>query len=561
MNVVMPSTAPQQYQAAIRQSIQSPRHRRLDRGRRVLHPLAVICAVQAGLSLALVWSNTAFTDEAYYLWAGHLEIAHWLHGASVPQASLDKNLSGSPILYPPLGALADSIGGLAAARILSLAAMLLATILLYLTTSRLFGRMAAIVASALWATSEPVIRLAFATYDPWSVLFTALAAWLIVQAGHRRRWRTLLVAAAASLALSNAMAYSGVVIDPVLIAFAFLVWRRLMPTSQAALRTAMFTAVLAVFFGLLMTASQSWAGIVFTVFGRSHAVFQGQNIALVVNDIWKYSGFIMVLAVVGSFVAIAQKGYSGRLLVILFTCTAFVVPAAQIYERTAESLDKHLAYGLWFAAMAAAYGFSRLIQPIPAGRRSFAVLCCAAVIAYPVINGLQLAQATYHLWANSSAFIAAFRPVAARAGGSFSLPGAGGQYDHIAQYYLPQGKEWARWDNPGLSLDSGQGPETSWSARYKQQLSSGDYGAVVLFYSTTFSSAPGLPGGILLRPQGAKTDRELLGLVGTSSGEPGLPALTLALETDRDYRLAAVGPYDSAQNDGIYAIWQKRTQT
>jgi MFS family permease len=553
----MPSTAPLQYQTAIR--IQSPRHRRLGRGWRILHPLTAICAVQAVLSLTLVWSNTAFTDEAYYLWAGHLEIAHWLHGASVPQAALNKNLSGSPILYPPLGALADGIGGLAAARILSLAAMILATVLLYLATARLFGGMAAIAAAALWATSEPVIRLAFATYDPWSVFLTALAAWLTVQAGSRKPWRTLLAAAAASLALSNATAYSGVVIDPVLIAFAFLVWRLSMPTTRAALRAGLFTAALAIFFGLLMTVSRSWAGIEFTVLARSHTVFQSQATALVVNDIWKYGGFIMVLAVVGSFVAVAQQGYRGRLLVILSASAAFVIPVAQVYERTAESLDKHLAYGLWFAAMAAAYGFSRLIQPVPAGRRAFATLCCAAIFAYPVVNGLQLAQATYHIWANSSDFIDAFKPVAARVDGPFSLPGAGGQYDHIAQYYLPEGREWARWDNPGLSLGPVRGPQSSWSARYKQQLSSRDYGAVVLFYATTFSSAPSLPGMFLLKPQSTSTDRELLGLVGATSGEPGLPALTLALETDRDYRIAAVGPYDSDHSQGIYAIW-KRTQ-
>ncbi len=560
MNVVMPSTAPLQYQTAIR--IQPRRHRRLGDGWRILHPLTAICAVQAVLSLTLVWSNTAFTDEAYYLWAGHLEIAHWLHGASVPQAALDKNLSGSPILYPPLGALADGLGGLAAARILSLAAMILATVLLYLTTARLFGKMAAIAASALWATSEPAIRLAFATYDPWSVFLTALAAWLTVQAGFRKPWRTLLAAAAASLALSNATAYSGVVIDPVLIAFAFLVWRLSMPTTRAALRAGLFTAALAVFFGLLMTVSRSWAGIEFTVVARSHTVFQSQAIMLVVNDIWKYGGFIMVLAVVGSFVAVAQQSHRDRLLVILSASAAFVIPVAQVYERTAESLDKHLAYGLWFAAMAAAYGFSKLIQPVPAGRRAFATLCCAAIFAYPVVNGLQLAQATYHIWANSSDFTAAFKPVAARVDGPFSLPGAGGQYDHIAQYYLPEGNEWARWDNPGLSLDPARGPQSSWPARYEQQLSSRAYGAVVLFYATTFSSAPGLPGRFLLTPQRTSTDRELLGLVGATSGEPGLPALTLALETDhRDYFLAAVGPYDSDHNHGIYAIWEKRTQT
>ena len=89
------------------------------------------------MSLTLVWSNTAFGDEADYLWVGRLELAHWLHGTSWPSAYADRLFSGSPLFYPPLGALADSMGGLAGARILSLAFMLGATVLLYLTASRL----------------------------------------------------------------------------------------------------------------------------------------------------------------------------------------------------------------------------------------------------------------------------------------------------------------------------------------------------------------------------------------------------------------------------------------
>ena len=44
------------------------------------------------------------------------------------------------MLYPPLGAIADNIGGLAGARILSLVFMLGTTALLYATASRLFSR-------------------------------------------------------------------------------------------------------------------------------------------------------------------------------------------------------------------------------------------------------------------------------------------------------------------------------------------------------------------------------------------------------------------------------------
>jgi hypothetical protein len=48
-------------------------------------PLWLVLAVQALLTIRLFRSDTAFQDEALYLWAGHLEWAHVLHGASLPQ--------------------------------------------------------------------------------------------------------------------------------------------------------------------------------------------------------------------------------------------------------------------------------------------------------------------------------------------------------------------------------------------------------------------------------------------------------------------------------------------
>ena len=58
------------------------------------------------------------------------------------------------------------------------------------------------------------MRMAFATFDPLSVLLTALSAWLIVQVGCRRHRGELVAAAAVALALANVTAYSGIVIDP-----------------------------------------------------------------------------------------------------------------------------------------------------------------------------------------------------------------------------------------------------------------------------------------------------------------------------------------------------------
>ena len=562
MNALRPSTTWQQYPSANWQPLEQPSPRQRRRCWRFLHPLTAICAVQALLSLTLVWSNTAFADEAYYLWAGHLEIAHWLHGTSVPQTMLDGNLSGSPLIYPPIGAIADGIGGLAAARILSLIFMVGATILLYLTASRLFGNVAAIAASALWIASEPVIRLAFATYDPLSVFLTALSAWLILQAGYRRHRAWHVTAAAASLALANAVAYSGVVIDPVLIMFAFLVWLPRMQSRRALGCTAWFTAGWAVFFVLVMSVSRSWAGIIFTVLNRSIA--DNQSSILIISDVWRYGGLLMATAIVGAIAAIAGEKWPFALLIVLLACATFVVPAAQVHDTTAVSMDKHLAYGLWLGAMAAGYGFSRLTGALFTNRRSLIALCCVIALIYPVADGWEKAWGVYHSWPNATSFIHAFRPIAALSKGPLLVPAAQGHEDHIAEYYFPQGENWARWDNPGLELDPANVQQSSLKSYYMQQLRKDDYGAIALFYQTTFSNTK-LPSNIILSPHSSSTYDELLSLVGANSHEPGLSSLTLALENDSQYQLMAVGPYNTQISFtgyyyGVYVIWQKKAK-
>ena len=89
---------------------------------------------------------------------------------------------GAPVLYPILGAIADSIGGLAAARLLSLAFMLGATTLLYWTTARIYDRRAAAAAASLFAVLAPTQFLgAFATYDAMALFLMALATLLAVK--------------------------------------------------------------------------------------------------------------------------------------------------------------------------------------------------------------------------------------------------------------------------------------------------------------------------------------------------------------------------------------------
>ena len=181
----------------------------------------MVLVVQAGLSARLVGADTAFQDEAEYLWAGHLEWSHWLHGTVIPPFA--SYFSGAPLIYPPLGALADAVGGLAAARLLSLLFMLGSTVLLWAVAGRMFGRRAAFFSCALFALSGPVLHLgSFATYDAMSVFLLALASWLVVSAPRAGEAAGRMALAGVVLALANATAYSCTLFDPVVVLLALL---------------------------------------------------------------------------------------------------------------------------------------------------------------------------------------------------------------------------------------------------------------------------------------------------------------------------------------------------
>ena len=184
-------------------------------------PLLAVLVVQAVLSLRLVRADTAFQDEATVFVGGAPAVGALAAWGRLPP--FPSYFSGAPVIYPPLGAVADSVGGLAGARVLSLVFMLGATGLVWGTAGRLFGRRAAFFAAALFAVLGPTLHLgAFATYDALSLVLVALAAWCVVRAGDRGEGTGWMVAAGAALALANAAAYSSVLFDVVVLALAVL---------------------------------------------------------------------------------------------------------------------------------------------------------------------------------------------------------------------------------------------------------------------------------------------------------------------------------------------------
>ncbi len=329
-------------------------------------PLLAVLVVQALLSVRLLGADTAFMDEAAYLWAGHLEWAHWLHGAAIP--SFSSYFSGAPVMYPPLGALADSVGGLAGARLLSLAFMLSTTVLLWTVTSRLFGRQAGFFAAALFAVAGPSLHLgAFAVYDAMSLFLLALAVWLVVGAAEKQEASGRMAAAGALVALANATAYSSALFDPVVVALALLTalpsGRRIAARRCASLVTVLVALLLV---GILLGGSTYWHGISQTTLTRAGGAASPLQ---VLADAWSWTGVIIALALCGVIASwISRTNPARTWLLAVLTAAALLGPLEQAHLHTLASLNKHVGLGAWFAAIAAGYAVDKFIAATPAGQ-------------------------------------------------------------------------------------------------------------------------------------------------------------------------------------------------
>jgi hypothetical protein len=410
-----------------------------------------VLVVQAILSIRLVGADTAFLDEATYLWAGHLEWAHWLHNAPIPP--FPSYFSGAPVIYPPLAAAADSVGGLTAARLLSLIFMLGATVLLWSAARRLFGRQAAFFAAALFAILSPTLHLgAFATYDAMSVFLISLAAWLVIRAGARPGTTRLLILAGVVLALANAAAYSSTLFDVIVIVAAFLMAAPELGVRTAATRCLTVLTVAAVLLGagLLIGGSIYWRGVRATTLQRTPGAASPLT---VLGDAWLWTGIIVAVALCGVVISwVRREGRWSVLLLAVLTVAALIGPLEQANLHTAASLDKHVGLGAWFAAIAAGYAVDKLIAAVPVGQTQ-TITCgaCVVALALPLSLGASQSRTFSTDWPNSASFIAILRPLVEHGNGHLLV-----EDPEIAEYYLGAESQWERWSSTrNIVLPSG----------------------------------------------------------------------------------------------------------
>ncbi len=397
----------------------------------------MILATQAALSLRLAWSNTAFQDEALYLRAGHLEWARWLHHVPIPD--FPAYFSGAPVIYPPLGAVADSIGGLAAARLLSLCFMLAVTTLLWATAARLYGRRAALLASGLFATLAGTQFLgAFATFDAMALFLLALAACLGIRAADRpfRTRMALLVTAGAIMAAANSTKYATALFDPVVLAAVSLaVWRRGRGAAWLTALLAMFGSWIALAgLAVAVGGGDYWRGITVSTLARPQAA---ASVTAVLRNAYIWTSLILLLAVLGTVLAARSEG-RGRLLPAVLTAAALLAPAGQARLHTTVGLQKHVVFGAWFAAMAAGYAMARLSRVDPG--HGWAAVMALPIAASTLFGSLGQAWGLYQVWPNAAGAVSVLDSAVRSHPGHYLAE----DYD-VEAYYLRTEVPWQRW--------------------------------------------------------------------------------------------------------------------
>lgn len=431
-------------------------------------PLLPIVAAQAALSARLLHRNSAFLDEATYIYAGHQVLDHWFHGASV--AGYETYFSGSPDIYPPLAALADDLGGLTGARILSMVFMLGVTTTLFLAARRLYGGLAAFIGSALFVTLASTQYLtAFATYDAMALFLITLAAYCVIRAGDAPMndegdgtWYW--VAGAVVTALANATKYATALYDPVVIALAALVVLRRQRVKPGLGRAAAVATVVSACLGLLLAVGGSMyvTGIKSTTLERAQSV---DKASVVFSDTWHWIGWLLVVAAVGlAIVAVGTvrrrntvtldevggtatlgaRRYTDLAIAAVLVFAGVMAPLNQARIHTTTSLSKHVDFGAWFAAIVAGYAIVALARIL---RNRWAVaglaLALTAALAVPAgATGYHQSDHFFASWPNAATLKDSLSPLVHKGDEHYLVE----DYD-VAAYYLGPQVRWQQWQD------------------------------------------------------------------------------------------------------------------
>jgi hypothetical protein len=167
-----------------------------------------------------------------------------------------------------------------------------------------------------------------------------------------------------------------------------------------------------------------------TTTGRPHGT---DPASLVFADAWSWTALVLVPAAVAVVACAVRRRWPQALLLAALALSALLAPADQARIQTTTSLNKHVDFGAWFAAIAAGYLLSSLSR-----RRAVLALAMAALIPVTWVGRAQAREMID--WPDMTGLVKVVRPLTAH-GGHFLV-----ETTDVLQYYLPD-TSWQQWSD------------------------------------------------------------------------------------------------------------------
>ena len=482
-------------------------------------PLLWLLTLQGAVTLVIL-RNTAFQDEALYLYAGR-QIMTALRTSSPLIDPFPHYLSGDPYFYPLVAGILDAWGGVEAARMLSLVAVMGTTACVYWVAQQLYGRESAIFGAAIFAFTGSALFLArLATFDASCLFLLALSAVVALRGGVTH---TPLVALGIGppLVLAVLNKYAALLWVPSVLAI--LAWSTLHRWGwpQMVLRV-----------GLALGSLLATARLALAVLDDSFLVgLQGSTTSRAIGhaaprldlarEVITVGGIGLGLAFIGCLLVARRQ----RLMAVTWAGSALLAPAYHIYKAEPVSLEKHVAYAAFFAAPVAGYAVARFVNAYrhPSGRDLVAGhnwLPGLALSLLVFMVGTQQATWQYHEWGDTTGMVTVMRTLVRPDAGHYLAEDM-----EVARYYLQDVTADWQWTGPfWLEYTNSAHQHFSGIAAYKAALADGYFDAVELSY-------------------GVATPLDL--------------AIQGELQTGSHYDLVAKVPYQDVYGSGYYWIWRK----
>ena len=124
----------------------------------------------------------------------------------------------------------------------------------------------------------------------------------------------------------------------------------------------------------------------------------GTNPPFVLASAFNWIGIVFLLALPGFILSLSESDKRVRWLCGILAAAALLAPLNQARIDTATSLQKHVVFGAWFAAIVVGYGLSRISDRSGAKIRRLLAVVVVVVLWF----GISQASVVFTGWPNST---------------------------------------------------------------------------------------------------------------------------------------------------------------